>query len=222
MPFRSRLSVTIVLIIAFGQNLNASPNSDITMMRTAIFGSLLTKIFVYLQDDYDMKSEFMLDFDNLSLSYLQGKEFSDGRYLKDNQISLNIGLQNVLFENSYLSISQHHEFLINRWYSTNSSSQNRDGYIYGYSPIFTYKFKGIKINDFKLYAEMGAGLAYMDKSLVEDRQKTTQFQFIDSIGLGFASDDYKIGYRFTHLSNLNIGTPNPSIDFHQILISYSF
>jgi len=73
-----------------------------------------------------------------------------------------------------------------------------------------------------LYLETGIGFAFMDSTKIEDREKSTHFQFTDSIGLGFKSKLYQVGYRFTHISNLDIATPNPSIDLHQIQISYKF
>jgi len=54
------------------------------------------------------------------------------------------------------------------------------------------------------------------------RHKSTQFQFADSIGFGLEWHHFQCGYRFTHISNLDIKTPNPSLDFHQLSFGYLF
>jgi len=69
---------------------------------------------------------------------------------------------------------------------------------------------------------MGIGVAMMDESIVENRDKSSLFQFTDSIGFGVMKREWSLGYRFTHISNLNIKSPNPSIDLHQIMVSYRF
>ena len=213
----------MALLSIFSSNIEAS-QGDITLMRVAVFSTLLTDIYVFWQDENSPMLKIVPDFDKLGISYLQGKEFNEdeGRYLHNNRVALTADWKKVLMENSYFSITGHSEFMINRWYSTNKSSQNQEGYIYAITPIFTYNFKDIKVLDYSLYGEVGVGLAYMDNSMVEDREKSTQFQFADSIGFGFKSQKYQIGYRFTHISNLNIGTPNPSIDFHQVMMLYRF
>ncbi len=213
----------MILIPIFISHIEASQR-DITMMRVAVFASILTDIYVFLQDDNSPMLKILPDFDKLGISYLQGREFNEyeGRYLHNNRVSLSADWRKVLIDNSYFSITGHTEFMINRWYSTNKLSQNQEGYIYGITPIFTYTFKDIKVYNYNLYGEVGVGLTYMDNSMIEDREKSTQFQFADSIGFGLRSPKYQIGYRFTHISNLNIGTPNPSLDFHQIMMFYRF
>lgn len=217
------LNTIITIILLFSLNTQASQR-DITIMRTAVFATLLTDIYLFWQDDNSLMLELMPDFDKLGISYTQGKEFNENedRYLHNNRVALSADWKKVLIDNSYFTITGHSEFMVNRWYSTNKSSQNQDGYIYALTPIFTYTSKDIKVSDYNLYMEFGIGLAYMDNSMVEDREKSTQFQFADSIGVGFKSSKYQIGYRFTHISNLNIQTPNPSIDFHQIMVLYRF
>ena len=125
-------------------------------------------------------------------------------------------------KHKYFNLTGHTEFNIYRWYSTDEVSLNPDGFIYSITPVFTYTFNTINILDHTPYLETGIGFAFMDSTQVENREKSTHFQFTDSIGLGFTSKSYKLGYRFTHVSNLGIEKPNPSIDLHQILISYKF
>ena len=216
--------LTIIAITPILLSSIEASQRDITMMRVAVFASALTDIYVFWQDENSPILKLVPDFDKLGVSYLQGKEFNeeDSRYLRNNRLALTADWKKVLIDNSYFSISGHTEFMVNRWYSTNKSSQNQEGYIYAITPMFTYTFKDIKVSNYNLYTEFGIGLAYMDNSMVEDREKSTQFQFADSIGVGFKSTNYQIGYRFTHISNLNIGTPNPSLDFHQIMLLYRF
>jgi uncharacterized protein (DUF1499 family) len=52
--------------------------------------------------------------------------------------------------------------------------------------------------------------------IVENRVKSTYFQFSDNIEFGLENKKYSVGIRFTHLSNLGIKKPNPSVDFYQL------
>lgn len=179
---------------------------------------------MYLQEDNDFDVPLSLDFQQTGISFAYGKELSDkpDRYLENYQLSFSVNWEKILIKHKYFHLTGHTEFNIYRWYSTDEVSLNPDGFIYSITPVFTYTFNDINILNHNPYLETGIGLAFMDSTQVENREKSTHFQFTDSIGLGFTSKSYKIGYRFTHISNLDIENPNPSIDLHQILISYKF
>ena len=215
------LTLIITLMLP---SLSNALDRDITIMRSSVAINLITKGFLMLQKDYDFSAQFRMDLDKLSISYMEGKEFNNARdrYIYNKSLSFNIGVKENLYENEYLSITIDNEFIITKWQSKKTISINPNGYIFTIKPMIIYTFKKLKISTYHLYAEAGSGISYMDNSVVEDRQKSTQFQFSDSLGFGIKSKKYILGYRFTHISNLNIQTPNPSIDFHQFRFSYRF
>jgi len=212
----------ILLLTSILTNFSFGIERDITIMRTSLFLNVATKVFLVLQDDYHFFNQFKLDFDKLGISYISGREFNDGREISSQNLAFSIGLKDSLYTNKYIDITIENEIILTKWNSKKAISINPNGYIFTLKPMIIYTFKKLKIKEFNLYAEIGSGISYMDNSIAEDRQKSTQFQFSDSLGFGIKSKKYKIGYRFTHISNLDIQTPNPSIDFHQVLFGFRF
>lgn len=75
------------------------------------------------------------------------------------------------------------------------------------------------------YAETGIGTHIVSHTRLSNRDISTMFHFCPSAGLGIAfgsRDQYEIGYRFWHMSNANIKTPNPGLDFHVLRLNYRF
>ncbi|MCX7927652.1 MAG: acyloxyacyl hydrolase [Candidatus Omnitrophica bacterium] len=73
------------------------------------------------------------------------------------------------------------------------------------------------------YVRLGSGLVYMSQ---HTREQATQFNFIDTLGLGIKIGKIKdsavsLEYRFRHLSNCSIKKPNEGIDSHLVLLGVS-
>jgi lipid A 3-O-deacylase len=88
--------------------------------------------------------------------------------------------------------------------------------------MFKYEFLKYKIFKFIPSIGVGVGVAMLDSIVVENRVKSTYFQFSDNIEFGLENKKYSVGIRFTHLSNLGIKKPNPSVDFYQLSLGYRF
>lgn len=74
------------------------------------------------------------------------------------------------------------------------------------------------------YLEGGVGMIYMTQ---HTREQSTQFNFTQQIGAGityFLKDGLAIsaGYRYRHLSNASIDSPNRGIDSNSVIFSLSF
>ncbi|OYX04636.1 MAG: acyloxyacyl hydrolase, partial [Thiotrichales bacterium 32-46-8] len=41
-------------------------------------------------------------------------------------------------------------------------------------------------------------------------------------GLGWENQQFRLGYKYLHVSNANIEIPNPSTDFHFVELGYRF
>jgi hypothetical protein len=88
----------------------------------------------------------------------------------------------------------------------------------GITPIF--KLKRDEASPW--YAEVGVGAHYLSNTRIKDYTKSTQFQFGDQLGLGWENHQVRLGYKYLHVSNGNIETPNPSTDFHMIELGYRY
>lgn len=88
----------------------------------------------------------------------------------------------------------------------------------GVTPIFKLK----KNERAPWYAEVGIGAHLLSNVRIKDYTKSTQFQFGDQFGLGWENNQWRIGYKYLHISNANIETPNPSTDFHMIEMGYRY
>lgn len=77
-----------------------------------------------------------------------------------------------------------------------------------------------------LYAEAGVGVHLLSaKRINRDREFGSHFSFGTHAGLGVLFGDkgqYDLGYRFQHISNAGVSTPNDGINFHQVLLRYNY
>lgn len=217
-----KLTLTLFIMTSLHPSLHASQR-DITLLRAGLFASLGSYVYFFMQEESSFDAPLRVDFSSPSLLLSQGKEFNpqEQRYLANTQLSLSVPWR-VTIKRPYFTLSVATELNVNRWYSTHQNTLNEEGFIYSLTPILTYTFDRIEIGQSHPYIEMGSGLALMDSKTVENRDKASHFQFVDSLGFGVSFENYKIGYRFTHTSNLGLAKPNPSMDLHQIQIGYRF
>ncbi len=77
-----------------------------------------------------------------------------------------------------------------------------------------------------MYLEGAVGVHLLSQNKINStRNLGGNFQFSDLIGLGLIFGDhaqYDLGYRLEHVSNCDLETPNPGINFNQIHLSYAF
>ena len=214
----------IFIFTIFTYSLIATTHRDLMMMRTAVFGSIFASIYNTIKAEN--KDYLKLNSETLSFLYFKGKEFAPKSFLYDNQLSLNLQNKNIV-DNDYFTLTSCSEFSIMKWKSFGNISfsqekVNLSGFIYSITPLFRYHFKQLRFFQFELFFELGVGGSFMDNIIVENRNKSTQFQFNDNIGIGLQYRRYIFGYRFIHYSNLNIKKPNPSIDLHHIYFGFRF
>lgn len=90
-----------------------------------------------------------------------------------------------------------------------------------FSPVFAYYF-GDKSWFANPYIEAGIGVAYISKTVIEERDLSTRFQFEDRVGGGIRLKNVDMNFRFMHYSNASIKQPNSGIDIFIFTISYIF
>lgn len=72
--------------------------------------------------------------------------------------------------------------------------------------------------------EVGVGPAWLSQPRVGRRDKSTQLQFSDHVGLGLsnAARTWRLGLSWRHVSNADIATPNQTVDFKGVALSLAF
>lgn len=111
-----------------------------------------------------------------------------------------------------------------RWNGQNSRGNSHNLTDIGFTPVFRLQQK--TPSGLAPYLEAGIGVHLLsDTHINEHRRFSTAFQFGDHIGAGLRFGDkqeFDLGYRFQHLSNGSIKSPNPGINFSQIRLAYHF
>jgi len=74
------------------------------------------------------------------------------------------------------------------------------------------------------YIEGGFGIIYTTQ---HTREQSTQYNFLSQVGVGlqfFLNEKYALtgGYRYRHMSNAGIDSPNRGIDHHFVLLGVSY
>ncbi|WP_233874012.1 acyloxyacyl hydrolase [Paraburkholderia adhaesiva] len=109
------------------------------------------------------------------------------------------------------------------WHLTERAATQPQIWEFGFTPMFRI----IKDTGWiRPYFEAGVGVRLLSHvELTPDRRLSSAFQFADAVGVGAQfgeHQNYQAGLRFQHLSNADIKTPNPGINFTQLYLQYNF
>lgn len=89
----------------------------------------------------------------------------------------------------------------------------------GLTPVFR-----LQANDLQgPYLEGGIGVHLLSETRLGGKRYSTAFQFGEHFGFGYrfgARGAFDLGYRYQHISNGDIKTPNSGADFHQVRLQY--
>ncbi len=109
------------------------------------------------------------------------------------------------------------------WWHTDEGNVHDNIGEFGLTPIIRFRKSS---GYFRPYLEAGDGVRLLTSPTISSRYTlSTAFQFADMVGVGLAfgsSGQYRVGYRFQHISNASIKRPNPGIDFQQVYFEYMF
>jgi lipid A 3-O-deacylase len=123
----------------------------------------------------------------------------------------------IFWKTKDFALSAHLEMSLGQWQADHKYA-NRSLTDFGLTPIFKIKTH----ENSPWYAEVGVGVHLLSQVKIKDYSKSTQFQFGDQLGLGWENQQFRIGYKYMHVSNANIEIPNPSTDFHFVELGYRF
>ncbi len=123
----------------------------------------------------------------------------------------------IFWKTKDFALSANLEMSIGQWQAERKYA-NRSITDIGLTPVFKIKTQ----EQSPWYAEVGVGVHLLSEVKIKDSTKSTQFQFGDQFGLGWENQQFRIGYKYMHVSNANIEIPNPSTDFHFVELGYRF
>ena len=104
------------------------------------------------------------------------------------------------------------------WWADHRRRRNQSGVMLGLTPVLQYEYRSA----YRPYVEFGIGARYLSDTHLADYDKSTQFQFGDLMGFGVSLRDLQVGFRFLHISNAGIETPNPGTNYYSIKLDYAF
>lgn len=202
-----------VLLLSSSLKAQASDSTDTALKDIAIAGSILSWGWAYLSGGDPFNKALNTDSDShqfgVSHGYEQDNQFNNFYYAKNLNTSL-INKQNW-------SLDGHWELGFDRWQSSLKNAQVDEGFILKLLPVVEYVYK---LPGLQPYSEFAIGLSYLSNSMIENKQKSSQFHFVEYWGAGIKTQRIKIGYRFMHISNAGINLPNPSTDVHSLNFTY--
>ena len=94
----------------------------------------------------------------------------------------------------------------------------------GFTPVFRLQPKAE--SGLRPYLEGAVGAHYITETQVNaSRDMGSHIQFGSHLGLGLVFGDkgrFDLGYRYQHVSNADLESPNPGINFQQVRFAYLF
>ena len=160
--------------------------------------------------------------DAMSLTY--------GEDMDDNETTLyRLGLQNK-WERTWLNdgawyVGGYWDVELAYMESDHEKSKNDNLFDLGLTPVFRVQRDASLSSGVSPYAEAGIGPHLISETRLGNQQYSTALQFGSLIGFGLGFGDkgqYEISYRFQHLSNADIKTPNQGMNLHLLRLGYSF
>jgi len=160
--------------------------------------------------------------DAISLTY--------GEDMDDNETTLyRLGLQNK-WERTWLNdgawyVGGYWDVELAYMESDHEKSKNDNLFDLGLTPVFRMQRDASLSSGVSPYAEAGIGPHLISETRLGNQQYSTALQFgsLIGFGLGFGNrGQYEISYRFQHLSNADIKTPNQGMNLHLLRLGYAF
>lgn len=149
------------------------------------------------------------------ISLLAGGD-ADG-YMSSARLNYRLNPKQAFWKTKDFALSANLELSIGQW-QADRKYKDRSLTDFGITPVF--KIKSHEKSSW--YAEVGVGVHLLSQVHIKDYTKSTQFQFGDQFGLGWENQQFRVGYKYLHVSNANIEIPNPSTDFHFVELGYRF
>lgn len=106
-----------------------------------------------------------------------------------------------------------------------SDAENSELFDLSLTPVFRLQRDAALSSGVSPYAEAGLGAHLLSETRLGHNSYSTAFQFGSVIGAGLSfgtRGQYQLGYRFQHISNASIKSPNSGMDLHLLRLAYVF
>ena len=103
--------------------------------------------------------------------------------------------------------------------------ENDDLYDFSLTPVFRMQRDTALSSGVSPFAEAGVGAHLLSATSLATKDFSTAMQLgsLLGVGLGFGKyGQYELAYRFQHLSNMGIKSPNDGLNLHMLRLGYSF
>lgn len=93
------------------------------------------------------------------------------------------------------------------------------------TPVFRLESKNARAGGFSPYIEGGIGLHLLSNTSIGNRKLSTMVQIGSLVGAGFRFGEagrYQVGYRYQHISNGSVKTPNDGMNLNEIRFGIDF
>jgi len=163
-------------------------------------------------------------------NWIDAMSFTYGEDMDDNETTLyRIGLQNK-WERTWLNdgawyVGGYWDAELAYMESDHKNSENGELFNLSLTPVFRLQRDASLSSGVSPYAEAGIGPHLLSETRLGKQQYSSAFQFGSLIGFGLGFGEkgqYEISYRFQHLSNGDIKTPNQGMNLHLLRLGYSF
>ncbi len=201
------------LICLLAINAHAENDTDTLMKNTAIAGTLASwAVAAWLGED--MQGAVLKSGSHQHLG-LAGGNASQTTLA---QMMFGWDFAHNLIERPSWRLRGQWEVDLSGWWADKNARRNDSGWMAGITPVLQFEHR----SKYRPYAEFGIGLKYLSDIVVGDQYKSTQLQFGDLVGVGVNLDNWQLGFRFLHISNAGIQTPNPGTNYYGIKLDYAF
>ena len=206
-----RLLIVLLLCVclpAYGED-----DTDTALKNTAIAGTLLSWGTAWLWG-YTSLHKALKPGNGQRLALTGGLEKQTNLM----QIIYGRDFSRALIARPSWQLTGHWEASLSGWRADSRQRAEQSGWILGLTPVLQYQLR----TAWRPYVEFGIGLRYLSDIRIADQYKSTQFQFGDLTGMGAQWGNLQLGFRFLHISNAGIETPNPGTNYYTLKMDYRF
>ncbi|HIQ39993.1 MAG TPA: acyloxyacyl hydrolase [Sulfurivirga caldicuralii] len=203
----------LALLLCLSLSAQAEDSTDTALKNTAIAGTLLSWGMAWLWGDAPL-TRALVPTQGQHLALTMGTE----NHTTLAQLIYARDFASTLLDGPTWQLIGHWEASLSNWWADKAQRTEQQGWMLGLTPVLQYQFKTV----LRPYIEFGIGVKYLSGIRIADQYKSTQFQFGDLTGIGIQYRNLQLGFRFLHISNAGIETPNPATNYYTLKMDYRF
>lgn len=215
--------ILVAFVLACSLPARDAMATDEVSKNVAIWGTVATWFTALMMGENPFTLGFRTEMESTGVAFAVGRETA-----KRNNIDFREGMMTWQWRDSVVQRESWRmrgawEANLSYWDAGNKFD-DRSLFNLGVVPVFRYepssRWAGVRP-----YIEFGIGPQLITETRIGDRIKSTAFQFRDLYGVGVQfgeREQFRLGYRFIHVSNADIKKPNNAVDFRMLVAEYRF